>query len=79
MTQDEKLDRIDGNIEQIKITLAKQHEQLSSHIRRTELLEARMEPVEKHVWLVAGALKLVSVLALVATAVEVVVQWLHKS
>ncbi len=55
-----KIDKLDSRIDTIDITLAGQHVSLKTHIKRSDLLEAKMEPVEKHVAMVNGALKLLS-------------------
>lgn len=68
--QDEKLDRIElkidkvsDHIAEINVTLAKQEEQLSYHIKRTNLLEEKLDPVENHVAMISGAFKLITLLA----------------
>lgn len=62
---DEKLDIIERDIGEIKITMAKVEENLRHHIYRTELAEENIkllreqfEPVETHVKQVEGALKI---------------------
>lgn len=45
----DKLDKLDARIDNIDITLVKQEAQLAEHIRRTNILEQKLEPVEKHV------------------------------
>ena len=59
-----KLDKIVDKIGSIDSTLASQHTSLREHIRRTELLEAQLRPVEKHVAMIQGALKLIGLVAL---------------
>lgn len=56
---------IQKSVKQIEITLAKQHVSIDEHIRRTNLLEQKLEPVEKHVHMVNGALKFLGIIALV--------------
>ena len=63
----EKLETIDGRINTIDVTLAKQHVSLDEHIRRTEILESKLEPIDTHVKMVNGALKLIGGLALLAS------------
>lgn len=36
---DDKLDRLTGKLEEINLTLGKQHESLVHHVKRTDLLE----------------------------------------
>lgn len=66
------LDEIKNNIKEINSsmreidkTLVKQEAQLAEHIRRTNLLESKIEPVEKHIHMVNGALKLLGILSIV--------------
>lgn len=67
----EKLDKLDIRLGSIDSTLAAQHESLKDHIRRTEILESRIVPVEKHVVMTQGALKFIGILSLLAGIVEV--------
>lgn len=67
---DQKLDKIVEDITIIKVTLGEQHVSLKDHIRRTNLLEAKLIPVEKHVNMVNGALKFIGILAMIAGIVE---------
>lgn len=53
-----KMDDIADHTASIDITLAKQSIILAEHIRRTEILEEKLEPVETHVKLVNAILKL---------------------
>ena len=53
-----KLDKITDKISSIDSTLAAQHQSLVEHIRRTELLETRIEPIEKDIIKVKGAASL---------------------
>ena len=43
------LKEINKNIREIDLTLVKQEQQLAEHIRRTNLLEEKMKPLESHV------------------------------
>ncbi len=69
-----KLDKIDDNIGRIDITLASQHEVLKEHIKRSNMLEAQMAPIQAHVSKVEGAIKLISILAMIAAIISVVYQ-----
>jgi hypothetical protein len=60
---DDKLDEIASNIGEINITLAKQSVILDEHVKRTNLLEKKLEPVEKHVQMIHGAMKLMGITA----------------
>ena len=76
----DKIDSIDSSLNEMSITLAKQEVSLSEHIKRSNLLEERIEilreemkPVEKHVMYMHGALKalgVVSILVGIAVAVK---------
>lgn len=68
-----KVDKIEEHLSKIDITLAKQHEQLREHIRRTELNETAVEritetliPINKHVNMLEGALKFLGILSIIA-------------
>lgn len=61
---DQKLDKIVENISEINITLGKQSVILEEHIRRTNLLEEKLVPIEKHVQMVHGAMKLLGLVAI---------------
>ena len=53
------LEKMDSRLDNVDITLAKQQVSLDEHIRRTELLETKVEPIQKHVNMVDGALKFI--------------------
>lgn len=65
-----KLGRIETRLNSIDTTLASQHEILKEHIRRTELLEADVKPIQRHVSMVEGAIKFIGLLALLAGIIE---------
>lgn len=78
---EDKVDALGQKLGSIDVTLAKQHESLREHMRRTELLELEMTPVKKHVAMVAGAFKfigLIAVIAGIAESVLMVVQGVLK-
>jgi len=52
-----KLDKINERLSSIDGHLAVYNEQLKNHIRRTELLEQKMEHVDTHVKMVNGIVK----------------------
>ena len=63
---DKKIDKLDSRLDHVDITLIKQEAQLAEHIRRTNILEQKLEPVEKHVTMVNGVLKFIGLLAVIA-------------
>lgn len=72
---DEKLDKVSERLNSIDITLAVNTESLVEHIKRTNLLEAELKPVSKHVIMMETGFKIVgiicSVLAFLAGVVKV--------
>lgn len=62
---DSKVDRLDGRLDSVDKTLAVNTEQLAGHMRRTELLEADLKPIKKHVGHVEGGMKLLGVVAVI--------------
>ncbi len=66
----DKLDEMDKRLDNIDVTLAKQHVSLEEHIKRTNLLEEKLDPVEKHVHGVNVILKLFGGIALLLAAFE---------
>lgn len=75
---DKRLDRIETKLDDtneklgsIDSTLAAQHISLKEHMRRTAMLEKELKPIQKHVSMVQGALKLVSIIAMLAAIIEV--------
>lgn len=70
---EDKIDKIVEDISEIKVTMARNTGSLETHIRRTELLEGRLEPVEKQSNMILGAAKLIGIIAAIAAIVEVIV------
>lgn len=62
----EKIDKIHDRLGAIDITLARNTDSLVEHVRRTELLEDSLKPIQKHVSHAEGALKLVGFLSILA-------------
>ena len=67
-----KLDSIQKDIGQINATLAAQHIEIKEHIRRTELLESRVEPIETQLTRLGGAFWALSGLAALAGIINAV-------
>ena len=59
---EQKIDKISDKVEIINVTLAGQHETLKEHIRRTEILEDQIRPIQKHVTIVSTGLRLIGLL-----------------
>lgn len=70
---EDKLDKVSDKLGSIDSTLAAQHVSLEMHIKRTDLLEAQIEPIKKHVAMIQGALKLIGLVSVAAGVVEGIV------
>lgn len=71
---EKKVDDISEHLSSIDVTLGAQHISLKEHVRRTNLLEQKLHPVEVHVNRVEGALKLITLAAAIAAIVELFLQ-----
>lgn len=78
MRIESKIDTLTEHVQEINITLAKQHVTLEEHQRRSaaneravELLEAKIEPLAKHVLMVNGVVKFIITLSAIAAIIEV--------
>ncbi len=76
-----KLDAIQSDITDMKITLAVQAQQLGEHMKRSDLLEQRVEqvdsdvqPIKEHIIFLKGLAKLVGL----STAILAIVKLLEK-
>ena len=67
---EDKLDKVVEKIGSIDSTLAAQHEALKDHIRRTNLLEEKVEPIEKHVHMVNGVSKFLAFVGIFIAIIE---------
>lgn len=72
-----KVENSDARLDSIDVTLVKQNATLEEHVRRSDLLERKtdqlaedMKPLEKHVTMVNGGLKL---LGIIGTIVAIIV------
>lgn len=72
----QSLDRIESDIVELKITSAKQEENLKEHIRRTEIAEENItlireeiRPLKDHVIVVNGVLKVLGIVSIIITSV----------
>lgn len=66
------LDKISEDVSELKITSAKQEENLKEHIRRTELAEENLqilrqeiEPLKQHVATINGILKIIGIISVI--------------
>lgn len=68
----ELLDKISDDISELKVTTAKQEENIKEHIRRTELAEENLqmlrqeiEPLKQHVVAINGVLKAIGIISVI--------------
>ena len=66
-----KLDTVNTHLSSIDVTLQGQHIVLDEHIKRTALLEADIAPIKRHVYMIQGAIALITLLATIAGIIEV--------
>lgn len=72
----EKLDTISSDMSEMKVTLAKQEVSLQEHIRRTNLLEGKLQPIEEHVSAVNTTIKIFGqVTGLASIIASIVLAW----
>ena len=76
MSVDQKLDKIVDTLGQQAVTLERLTVTVEDHVRRTNILEADMAPIKRHVWMVNGALKLIGLMGLLAAIAEGLAAWL---
>ncbi len=67
---EDKIDKIIDSQVEIKTTLVKQQVILDEHVRRTNILEQKIEPIEKHVHMIQGAMKFVGLVVLGIAMIE---------
>lgn len=68
----EVLDKISEDVSDLKVTIAKQEENIKEHIRRTELAEENldlirkeMQPLKEHVIAINGVLKSIGIISII--------------
>jgi hypothetical protein len=75
---EKKIDTILEKVHNIDLTLTSQHASLVHHIKRTDLLEAKVEPLEKHVTIVNGIFKAAIAASAIAASVLGVLKVIGK-
>jgi len=65
-----KLDKIAIHIGNIDVTLARQEITLAEHVRRTDALEKKLEPIEKHVTIFQGIMKFIAAIGTIIGVVH---------
>ena len=78
---DKRLDRIENKVDSISNKLgatneilAAQHESLKQHMRRSDLLEESIRPLQKHVSMMDAGFKLLGIAATMAAIVELILK-----
>lgn len=77
----DKVQKINDDVGEIKVTLSAQHESLIYHIRRTDLLEEAIKPLQAQHSMISGVLKFLGLVFAACAAVEGIVslmEYLNK-
>jgi uncharacterized coiled-coil protein SlyX len=67
-----KVDTISDKLGETNNILAAQHESLKLHMKRSDMLEKALKPLQRHVSMLEGALKLVGFIASATVLIEIV-------
>lgn len=77
----EMLDKISEDISDLKVTSAKQEENIKEHIRRTELAEENIQmirdeiqPLKEHVIAINGVLKVIGIISVIVGSAAGIIQ-----
>lgn len=68
-----KLDSALKDISEIKLSQATHNAIVETYMERTKLMEKELQPVKRHVDMMSGAVKLITLLGILAGIVEVVI------
>lgn len=68
---EDKIDKISDDISDVKVTLVRNTISLEEHVKRTNMLEAKVDPIEKDIYMAKGAIAFIGLLAIVATIIAV--------
>lgn len=63
---------LDNHLSGIDKTLVLQHEQLATHIMRTNLLQEEMKKVNRHIGMVEGGIKVIGSVSIVLGILELI-------
>jgi len=67
---EDKIDRIGGEVSEVNIHIAEIKKDLRYHIKRTDLLEAEVNPIKKHVIMVSGVMKFFGLVSFLLALIE---------
>jgi hypothetical protein len=76
--QDTKLDKLQEDVSNVRTNVAINTADLLTHIRRTQLLEEIVLPMQTKWAMFEGGLKLVGIVAMLAGIVDVILRLLHR-
>jgi archaellum component FlaC len=85
MADDKRLERIEDKIDDLSThlssidqTLAGQHESLKHHVRRTDLLEAQVQPIMTHMAELKGVVRLFKFVSVIIAILEGLRHFFHN-
>jgi hypothetical protein len=64
---EDKIDKLHDSLTEVLIILERNTVSLQEHVKRTNLLQERVEHVDKHVTMVNGVLKFIGIMATVVS------------
>lgn len=70
---EDKIDIISERLSSIDSTIYAQHISLKEHMRRTDLLEKSLDPVQKHVIMIQGGIKLLAGLVIAVGVISSII------
>lgn len=73
-----KIDKLDDRLDTVDKTLVLQEANLREHMKRSDLLEKKLEPVEKHVNAVNTVFKMIGVFASLGTIAKAIMMFISK-
>lgn len=69
---DKKLDTVLDRMGKMDTTMVRQQVILDEHVKRSNAIEETIKPLQKHVNMMDGAFKFISLMAVIATIVEAI-------
>lgn len=72
---EQKIDAIVDTLGKQAVTLERLTVTVEDHVRRTNLLEADVRPIKKHVTMVEGVIRFITIMGIVAGIIEAIVLW----
>jgi hypothetical protein len=68
----DKIDKIEEHLGKQEVSLARLTVSVEEHVRRSNLFEEALKPVQQHVLRVEGALKLIGLLGILAALIQTI-------